>query len=176
MAVCRLFLGFLLLLPEGAEGNFFVFCRITSANACFFIIFWQTHHIFFTSFSAALERCRKVKVLFGPSLFIRVGIVGIKSYFVHKKSIYAEKFVYFRRAESSNWRVAGESPRRLNKSRTKGFRWKYFRKSYFFSCNISLSMLQGAHENCKRGGIRLGGSDIKHTASFGFQRFAEFNI
>lgn len=51
-----------------------------------------------------------------------------------------------------------------------------FRKSYFFSCNISLSMLQRAHENCKRGGIRLGGSDIKHTASFGFQRFAEFNI
>lgn len=132
MVVCRLFWGFSLLLPEGAEGNFFVFCRITSANACFFIIFWQTHHIFITSFSAALERCRKVKVLFGPSLFTRVGIVGIKSYFVHKKSIYAEKFVYFRRAESSNWRVAGESPRRLNKSRTKGFRWKYFQKIVFF--------------------------------------------
>lgn len=176
MVVCRLFWGFSLLLHKGAEGNFFVFCRITSANACFFIIFWQTHHIFFTSFSAALERCRKVKVLFGPSLFIRVGIVGIKSYFVHKKSIYAEKFVYFRRAESSNWRGAanrrGDSTRVAQRDSAENI----FRKSYFFSCNISLSMLQGAHENCKRGGIRLGGSDIKHTASFGFQRFAEFNI
>ena len=51
-----------------------------------------------------------------------------------------------------------------------------FRKSYFFSCNISLSMLQGAHENCKRGGIRLGGSDIKHTALLAEHGSAEFNI
>jgi hypothetical protein len=136
VAVCRLFLGFLLLLPEGAEGNFFVFCRITSANACFFIIFWQTHHIFFTSFSAALERCRKVKVLFGPSLFIRVGIVGIKSYFVHKKSIYAEKFVYFRREESSNWRGCGRIAEETQQESHKGIPLKIFSENRIFSLAI----------------------------------------